>query len=173
MKEGQKLVTKNLYFIGLIADAFQQPDPKTAIEEAFKKITKLGQSQGYERGFQQFKRFMALMNGNGLEIIIDKNGESIVSIPIKNGPYSEKIQNIKPGQYEVRLNTGRILWQGELTVRDLVWTAAFPETDMALAADTGEFSGFMTREIKLLNGELVLRIVPELEGGCIELEKRI
>jgi hypothetical protein len=166
-------MNKDVYFVRIIVDAFQQPEPNMAIEEAFKKILDLGQQPEYEQGFRQFKRFMALMNDNGLEIIIDRNGESIVSIPVKSGPFSERIQNIKPGKYDVRLNSGRILWQGELTARELVWTAAFPEKDMALAADTGAYTEYTTREITLLEGELIIRVIPELESGCIELEKRI
>lgn len=165
-------MNKDLYFINIITDAFEQPDPKMAIEEAFKKILTMGQQSEYEHGFRQFKRFMALMNDNGLEIIIVKNGESIISIPVKSGPFSERIQNIKPGQYAVRLNTGRILWQGELTEKDLVWTAAFPETDLALVADTGDLAEHRTRVIKLLEGELIIRVIPQLETGCIELEKK-
>lgn len=165
-------MNKDIYFVRILADAFQQLEPNMAIEEAFKKILDLGQQPEYEQGFRQFKRFMALMNDNALEIIIDKNGECIVSIPAKSGPLSEKIRNIKPGHYDVRLNTGRILWQGELTERDLVWTAAFPEMDMTLAADTGDHAEHMTREIRLLEGELIIRVIPELESGYIVLEKR-
>jgi hypothetical protein len=184
-------MTKNLYFVGLIAGAFRQPEPKKAIEEAFKKILELGQLESYEQGYQQFKRFMADVT-NGLEpffehlegimdqdnylyleIIIIRNEKNIYSIPVEHNSFSTKIKNIKPGQYEVRLNTGRILWQGELSDRELLWTAAFPERDMALAADTVDLPEHMTKEIRLLDGDLILRIIPELESGCIELEKRI
>jgi len=232
-------MNKDLYFLRLIADALQQPDLKTAIEVAFKKIKALGQLPEYERGFRQFERFIAVMADSyqtpsqarkalinqilkdlgfqlatglftgdqkeaqallglikshpdlkkdyerlckeaakaitqqiGLKIIIDKNGETIISIPVVGGPFSKKIKNIKPGQYEVRFNTGRMLWQGELTDRDLLWTAAFPEKDMALAADTGEPAEHPTREISLLDGELMIRVIPELESGSIELERK-
>jgi len=232
-------MTKDLYFIRLIADAFQQPDPKMAIKAAFEKIPELGQLPEYEQGFWQFKRFIAVMSESlqtpsqarkalvnqilndlgfqlatglftgdqkeaqalldlitsqpdvkkdfekfckeaskaitqqiGLKIIIEKNGETIISIPVKAAPLCRIIKNIKPGQYEIRFNTGRMLWQGELTDRDLLWTAAFPEKDMALAADTGEPAEHLTREISLLDGELVIRVIPELESGSIELEKR-
>ena len=63
-------MNKDLYFIRTISDAFQLPDLKTAIEEAFIKILELSQLQEYERGFQQFKRFMDDMN-NGLETFFE------------------------------------------------------------------------------------------------------
>jgi hypothetical protein len=184
-------MTKDLYFLRLIAEALKKPDSKTAIEVALKKIKAMGQLPEYKLGFKQFNRFMAEVNDSfkrdfeepvdmmdmvlkdfPLKIIIERNGENIISIPLKGGSFSEKIKNIKPGKYDVRLSTGRMLWHGELTEQDLVWTAAFPETDMALAADTGDHAEHMTREIRLLEGELVIRVMPELESGCIEIEKR-
>jgi hypothetical protein len=232
-------MTKDLYFIHLIADAFHQPDPKLALKAALQKILELGQLLEYARGFEQFKRFIEVMGYNyqtpsqlnkvlinqiledlsfqiaaglftgdqkktkdllnlitsqpelkkdfknlceeaskaitqqiGLKIIIDRNEETIISIPVKAAPFSQIIKNIKPGQYEVRLNTGRMLWQGKLTDRDLLWTAAFPEKDMALAADTGDVTEHPTREISLLDGELIIRVIPELESGRIELKRK-
>jgi len=231
-------MTKNLFFLRLIADALQQPDTKAAIKDAFEKIEKLGQKPEYRRGFKQFNQFMSVMNtgletpsdsftrggkhflrdiafqlatglfeGNkqqtqtllqlinsdpglkdefetfiegsskmimpeiNLEIIIERNGETIISIPIKSGKFSEKIKNIYPGQYEIRLNTGRVLWEGELTHRDLLWTEAFPDADLALAADTSDTPAEPTKEIKLLNGEFSIRVFPGIEAGLLEIER--
>jgi len=124
----------------------------------------------YERLCKETSK--AITQQIGLKIIIDRNGKTIISIPVKVGPFSQIIKNIMPGQYEVRLNTGRMLWQGELTDRDLLWTTAFPEKDVALAADTGELAEHPTREISLLDGELMIRVIPELESGSIELERK-
>lgn len=232
-------MTKDLYFLRLICDAILQPNPNTAIVGAFQKIIELGQQPEYMLGFQQFKRFMAVIKdsiegeskktasktglvlndlilqiSNGLiegdhnkiadfiklirfhpdwqenfdqmqqkysiadariiqlQIIIEKNEEIICSIPVEDDALFKKINNLTPGLYFVKLNTGRILWQGELTDQDLVWTTAFPETDLAMAADTGDHADHVTREISLLAGNLVIRVIPALEGGCIELEFR-
>jgi hypothetical protein len=232
-------MTKDLYFLRLIAEALKQPDSKAAIERAFKKIIELGKKPEYDQGFRQFKRFMALMTesfetysnetegiksqvlkdlafqlsaglveadqdeiislvefirshrqrrvkfdqmhqdfsipdaGNLLlEVIVNRNGENIYSIPVEDGAFNTKIKDLKTGFYNVRLNTGRILWQGELTAEDLVWTAAFPEADMAMAADTDGHTDHVSKEIRLLAGDLIIRIIPELETGCIEIEIR-
>ena len=176
----------------VIAEALQKPDSKTEIEGALRKVKAMGQLPEYQLGFKQFKRFMAEMNDSvkkhfeepadmkdtvekdlPLEIVIERNGENIISIPVKGGPFSEKIQNIKPGQFDVKLKTGRLLWQGVLTDQDLIWTTAFPEKDLAIAADTGDRAEHITREITLLEGDLIMRVIPELESGCIELGKRI
>jgi hypothetical protein len=107
-----------------------------------------------------------------LKIIINRNGEDICSIPVGDDTFLTKINDLMPGLYDVKLNTGRILWQGELTDRDLLWTAAFPETDMAMAADTGDAADHATKELRLLSGGLIIRVIPGLEGGCIDIEIR-
>jgi hypothetical protein len=183
-------MTKDLYFLRLIAEALEKPDSKTAIEGALKKIRVMGKLPEYKLGFKQFKRFMAEVNDSfkkhfeepvdlmdtmlkdlPLKIVIERNGENIIAIPVKRGCFSEKTPNIFPGHFVIKLNTGRMIWQGELTDQDLIWTAAFPEKDFALAADTGDRAEHIAREIILLEGELIMRVLPELESGCIEVER--
>jgi hypothetical protein len=104
------------------------------------------------------------------EIIVERNGKSIASIPCEHLPVTKEIRGLKPGHYTVRLDTGRVIWEGELTQEELIWTAAFPEQALDLAADTGEAAARTTREATLLNGELIIRVFPEIEGGRLELK---
>ena len=52
-------MTKDLYFLSIIADALRQPDPKVALRAAIEEIITLGQRPEYARGFLQFQHFMA------------------------------------------------------------------------------------------------------------------
>jgi len=104
------------------------------------------------------------------EIIIEKNGERIDSLLCERRPLIKEIRNVRPGHYAIRLDTGRFIWQEELTEQELIWTAAFPEQALDLAADTGEVAARTTREIRLLNGELIIRVFPETESGRLELK---
>jgi hypothetical protein len=104
------------------------------------------------------------------EIIIERNGEHIASISCECLPITKEIGDVKPGQYAVRLDTGRLIWEGELTEQELLWASAFPGQNLDLAADTGEAIRRTTREITLLNGELIIRVFPEVESGCLELK---
>ena len=106
------------------------------------------------------------------EIIVERNGKSVASIPCEHLPVTHVIENVKPGLYTIKLDTGRIIWEGELTQEELIWTAAFPEQALDLAADTGEAAARTTREATLLNGELIIRVFPEIEGGRLELKIR-
>jgi hypothetical protein len=229
-------MTKDLYFLPIIADALRQPEPKEALREAIEKIETFGRRPEYERGFLQFQRFMTevkrnwekspqkpedilldvirclalqvaadLLEGDENEtqaildliesqprwqeefeklcgetskskmaqkipeIIIERNGEHIASIPCERLPVSKEIRNVKPGLYSLKFDTGRLIWEEELTEQELLWAIAFPEQDLDMAADTGDTVERATREIKLLNGKLVIRVFPEVESGRLEL----
>lgn len=227
-------MTNDLYFIPIIADALREVDPRAALTAGFEKIETLGLQPGYERGFKQFRRFMAEVDKNwkrpsqksedqasdifgwlaaqvaeGLleeheakavldlidlgspwqeeleklhretsetqiprapEMIIERNGERIVSIACEHLPVTTEIENVKPGLYSVKLDTGRLIWEEELTRHELLWIYAFPEQDLDLAADTGEAVERTTREITLLNGNLIIRVFPGAESGRLELK---
>ena len=78
--------------------------------------------------------------------------------------------DIVPGHYQLRFVTGRVLWEGELTAKDLIWTEAFPDQGLDLAAETEEAKGRPTRQIELWEGEVILRIYAGVESGSIEVE---
>jgi hypothetical protein len=107
-----------------------------------------------------------------MKIIVTKNGDAIGSIPAKPSLFAQTIRNVTPGYYEVRLNTGRVLWQADLKEEDLIWSAAFPEQALDLAADTGESFRRVTKELTILDGEITIRVFPEIESGRIEIEVR-
>jgi hypothetical protein len=230
-------MTKNLYFLPIIADALKHPKPKEALMAAFEEIKTLGQKSEYERGFSQFQRFMAemkrgwerwstkpkdiffdeiwclamqmaadLLDGNQMEteaiieliqsqpryqdefenllretpksdkttrtpeIMVERNGKRIDSTPCEHQPVTKEIRNVKPGLYTVKMDTGRVIWQEELTEQDLIWAAAFQGQALDLAADSEEATDRTTREILLLNGEVIIRVFSGVESGCLELK---
>jgi hypothetical protein len=228
-------MNKNLYFVQIIAEALQAPEPRQEIKKAFEKIKHLGQQPEYHQGYLQFQQFMeqvlksdiepelisqqilmdavfqlatglipedsmegkklleviktnpilqeefdrvskqALQSETGLdqlELIVEKNGLPVGSFPIKSSVPLLEMRGITPGTYEVRLNTGRVLWQADLREEDLLWSAAFPEEALDLAADTGESFRRITKEFTILGGEITIRVYPEIESGRIEVEVR-
>ncbi len=229
-------MSKDLYFLSKIAEAFKQPETKRALLAALQEIIALGQRPEYERGFLQFRHFMAevkrkweapsrkpgdivvegirhlcllvatdLLEDNpgeaqaalGLigsepqwqeefekicgevsksqttyrapEIIIEKNGQCISLTPWERQPVSQEICNLMPARYVARMDSGRVIWEEDLTGKELIWSQTFPGQALELAADTGEPAAKMTREITLLNGELVIRIFPGTKSGRLEL----
>ncbi|MBC2714913.1 MAG: hypothetical protein HF978_06350 [Desulfobacteraceae bacterium] len=228
-----------MYFLALIADALQQPNPKNVLAEALSKIIQLGKDPRYEQVFLQFQHFMIEVSKNWeiyfskpddiyydnlqdlafqlatdifqgdqdetqnildqirshpplwneydelcseakparfahqqMNIIVEYEGEHFYSLPIQITPITKMISGALPGRYIIRFNTGRILWQGELKEHDLLWGKAFPARELELAAETEERTAIVTREIKLLDGEMIIRIIPKIESGCIEFTIR-
>ena len=92
------------------------------------------------------------------ELMFDKPGDS------------RPLGHITPGQHLLRLSTGLVLWEGQLTARDLLWVEAFGPESLELAAKTPEARGQPTRIVAMLDGELILRVFAGIEDGEIEVE---
>jgi len=104
-----------------------------------------------------------------LEISVYREEKLIGTTVLEKIPGSQTIDKITPGCYTVSLATGRVIWQGELTEQDLIWRAAFPGEPVDLAADTGGAASKSTRQFKLLDGEMTLRVFAGLESGKLEI----
>ncbi len=183
-------MSNNLFFIPLIDEAFKA-NTKTALKNAMGQILEMGRKPEYQQGYIQFQRFMGEVIKNTknravmsidrtesgpkyyqMEIMIERNSETIDSIAIEDLPVTRTIRSLTPGVFTVRLKTGRMLWEGKLTYKDLMWAAAFPERALDMAADSGETLNQTTLEIRLLDGEIILRIFPEIESGRMDIEIR-
>jgi hypothetical protein len=179
-------MSKDLYFLRILGGALTES--KTGLTEAIAEIKNLAQQPEYERGFLQFLRFMAEVRRNWEErshepevitsrilhripeIIVERNEKVIGSTPCESLPFTKEIRGLKPGHYVVKMDTGRVLWQGDLNEQDLIWADAFQREALDLAADTGAITEKATREITLLNGELTIQVFPETEGGRLEIK---
>lgn len=80
------------------------------------------------------------------------------------------VSPIFPGRYTVRFSNGRILWEGNFTAEDLIWTYAYPDQDISMAAETEDSRQEPVKTISLLDGEIILRIFAGLESGRIVLK---
>lgn len=107
-----------------------------------------------------------------LEIVVERDGEPIDTLQCRRVPVTKHVKNVRPGKYVVRLSTGRVIWEEELTVQELVWEHAFPEQPLRLAADTESAVERASREARVLNGEVTIRVFPGAESGSLELKFR-
>ena len=182
-------MTDALYFITLIANALKQANPKEALKGAFKTIETLGRQPQYQQGYVQFQRFMEECGGASMALvdlaehmsgapptepreiffIIELDGREWHTVPVSRPFSSLTIKGLRPGHYTLLLDTGRLLWEGELTEKHLLWTEAFPDQPLALAADTGDVEPVSTINIPFLDGEWTLLVLPGLESGRMQL----
>ncbi|KPL24975.1 MAG: hypothetical protein AMJ75_02240 [Phycisphaerae bacterium SM1_79] len=99
-----------------------------------------------------------------IEVASDK-GLAIGKV-FRKVPGCESFEGILPGGYKIKLvNTGWIIWEGELTAKELILTA------LPMAAETERIRNRPTKRLDLLNnGELILRTYPGRKEGRIEIE---
>jgi len=181
-------MSNKLYFIPLVSQAISQSDTRAEAKHILERILELGKRPEYFQGFLQFQRFMAKVfeiqkddipwmagiwelqpDKRTIKIIIIKDEETIASFPMNLSEKSRLIHNALPGFYTIKLSTGRILWMDEISKRDLSWREAFPDRELKLAAAVGEVKQVPTKEISVLDGEIIIRIFPGFEDGTIEV----
>jgi hypothetical protein len=96
-------------------------------------------------------------------LLIERNGAPFARVSLDKP--RQAIARVKPGTYDFKLDTGRHLWSGAITEKDLLWSYAFPEKDLPLAADTGEAEPVSTKELRLLEDHMIVRVFPGMESG--------
>ena len=198
----------NLYFIPLLAEAFDQEDRTAALRAAIQEIIQLGDRPEYRKGFEQFLSFLAV----GREQSLDKDDldsikSDILQIIISNSEtdrlieellhkmgaepglalelYRDKelletrpaptkgneavFKNITPGDYTIKFSNGRVIWQGTITTKDVVWKSAFPDKDYKMVAAIEKEEPDCTKSVRILDGEMSLAIHAGLETGRISI----
>jgi len=101
---------------------------------------------------------IGVLNDKGL--VSEKTFKKVPGITVFEG--------ILPGRYKIKLvNTGCIIWEGELTAKTLIWFQANKDANLPLAAGPAT----PTSNIDLLdNGEVILHTYAGIESGRIEIE---
>ena len=150
----------------LVTETFEGSD------EEKQKVLSIIQSQPQWR--KEYANFAAEIERldqrpQGIGISIFRENETFRSLMFTNIPDTKIICGITPGGYHISFTTGRLIWEGEFTERDLIWTRAFPGKPLELAADTTERKCNPTREISALDGEITIRVFAGLESSQIEI----
>ena len=120
----------------------------------------------YERIKNEAQDFLA--PETEIEIEVLRENQIIGSFLISTDPSS--LGSISPGRYTVRFSNGRVLWEGDVSREDVLWTFAYPEKDLPMAAETEPSQREPTRTISLLDGELLMHIFAGLETGELRFE---
>lgn len=108
-----------------------------------------------------------------ITIIVERNGCTLGTLSISVQPALTQIRGLAPGQYAVKLSTGRVLWEGMLLDRHLQWNKAYPGRALDLAADSGDAKAGATLDLVLLEGEITVRVFPGVEMGRMEISVQV
>ena len=101
-----------------------------------------------------------------LRILHDDVPLASIDLPPAEGSI---VRGIRPGTYTVALDTGRLLWTGELRENDLVWGRAFPERRLPVAAESREIAAPPSKRIPLPVAPLWIVVYPGVEAGAIQV----
>ena len=228
-------MSNDLYFIPIITEALEQKNTEHSLKQAIKKIKSLGTKPQYKRGYEQFEKFMDIVNERvqkeapdnvseadrimelivelatdtfegsdedkqkalriikshppwqkeydqlvteigelnqrpqGVEISVSRENEPRKSVIFQKIPGPQTIDNITAGDYSLSFADGRLIWSGQLSEQDLMWSRAYPGKPFELAADTMERKAKPTKEISVFDGKVIIRVFAGLESGRIEI----
>ena len=150
----------------LVERATRDPEDMEEVTGAEKQNASRWQAD-YERLWNNLRSTM--VRPPVCEVIVQRDGNPIATCPLDASETPRSVSGILPGDYSFVLETGRVLWEGHLDERDLLWTRAFPAGPLRMVADTGRSARSPTRQLELLEGALVVCVYPDLESGSLEI----
>lgn len=155
--------------IDLVTDTFPGND-----EEKQKVLSLIKKNPGllseYERIRNELSEF--LPKPEQVQIEIEKNGKPLGLFEFDTATSRILVREVEPGDYLVKLSSGLLLWQGNLSREKLVWTSAFPGEKLPAAAETEPLRRKPSYREDLAEGEIRLEILPGLESGAMLLTLR-
>jgi hypothetical protein len=110
-------------------------------------------------------------HGSSVAIQVYAGRKQVSELALDRPGIRRSIRRITPGPYLLRLRTGLVVWQGELTGADLLWTEAFRSKSLDVAAQTCRRRRRATRKVPLGDGSIIMRLFAGIEAGEIELER--
>ena len=103
-----------------------------------------------------------LLSQPPMQIEVLRDDELIASFSIPETPVN--IRDVNPGSYVIRLSSGRVLWEGQLLKKHLLWLDAYGDENLPMAART-EDTVRPTISESLMSGELIWDVIPDLKSG--------
>ena len=103
-----------------------------------------------------------------LTFILEREGHVLASL----ADAQPSCGGLTPGHYLIKLDTGRVIWEGSFTERALVWSKARPGRSLTVTAQTETPTEIPSFEVDLLQGELLLRVYPGIESGRLEVTRQ-
>ena len=102
-------------------------------------------------------------------LVLCKDGGEARTLALCQGAGKAVLQDLTPGQYELSLDSGRVVWEACLAKQDLLLAYAFPDEPLRVAADTGMGQEMPSLRELPLDGELEVTVFPGRTAGRLEL----
>ena len=127
--------------------------------------------EAYPEMRQRYERLADALHqdseSQSLELVVQRGEDVLGSFDVLRGGVLGRLGGVHPGDHRISLSSGRVLWEGEFAESDLI-IAGKP---LELAADTGEPAAESSRDIPLMNGEIMMHLYPGIESGTVVIER--
>lgn len=163
-KDFSDLVVKEL-ILELTTDTFEGDS-----KEKDAAIALINSEEKWQDIYNQITKQLQDQPEPSYTIFIEKDSKRINTITLTESVNIYLMKDIFPGHYTIKLNTGRVLWDSEFSDEDLIWTRAYPDIPLKLAADTDDKEASSKREINLLDNKLVIQVFPGMESGTLKIK---
>ncbi len=104
-----------------------------------------------------------------IEIDLFRDDSLIITREFRGKAKAIEFPGIGAGNYLLKLSNGRLLWEGYIGLKDVIWKEAFPDQQYPMAADTKGWSTVSTKSFIVGDGNFMLSIEVGLESGKIVL----
>ena len=174
-----------LIFLNTLDAAYRAADPAAALRRWFLQLpdTLDDEARAHYRLFLQAlleARYEMRDEGPGREapvplgLHLDRGEDCLASAPVDATGMILASENLIPGDYRLATASGWVLWESALTEVELLWSDAYPDAALPVAASTdGETASQPSLEHVLLDGELTVRVFPGPEFGYLEVSRHV
>jgi len=126
-------------------------------------ISKIESNMELKRGYQKIQKLFGNPISLGLELY---KGAKLLSEFFLDDEEKE-ISHIEAGNYSIKLNNGRLLWEGKITKKEILIDKN-ERNNYKMAAATSESQEKPTRTIELINNEIQVLVFAGLENGKLK-----
>jgi hypothetical protein len=103
------------------------------------------------------------------EALLQSGGWTLATLSQNDELKAKAVTHVTPGEYRLVLETGLVLWCAHLDQRDLIWSHAYSDRALQLAAATSGAVTPATLETVVCDGLLKIRVFPGVEAGTIAI----
>jgi hypothetical protein len=175
----------DLAFLPLIACALTAPEPRPALREVYETILRWEKNPDYKLAFEQFLMFMGeayksiettvdrqnlaalenyLARPVRIDLLVEQNDRVLARIPLEGNLANPTISGIKPSGCRIYLETGLVIWEGEIAREDIIHSG-----QLEAAAKSTEKSGSPVRKIPVPKFSVILQLYPGFDEGSLEI----
>ena len=113
-----------------------------------------------------------ILRASGTEVLIRSQGRTFASLFPSVG--DDTYSGVVPGCYTIVSSGGCLLWEKELTSKDLIWSQAFPQEEFRMAAAGSDELNWRSSIRKTVEfSELEICVYPGPDSGTIQIRSLV